>query len=191
MNPYREYGGLNLGCGNRTLQFTPSGRRMLNVDMIQHPSIDLVMDLEEVPWPFDNGQFDTVYILDCLEHLHDILPVMAEIDRVLAPGGQLHMSGPCIGSYNHGTDITHRRGFTSDSFNFLLADSRNYLFRFEEQRPFRYQLALYWRENMNDRGELYHERFNELPAHGAHPDWNLRVLAQEIPGTMGWIFQKL
>ena len=46
------------------------------------------------PWPFADGTFDRVVIVDVHEHLHDVTPLNQEIARVLAPGGLAIVSTP-------------------------------------------------------------------------------------------------
>jgi SAM-dependent methyltransferase len=47
--------------------------------------------------PARDGEFDAVLLLDVLEHLGDPAGMLAEIRRVLAPGGVLHAHVPCEG----------------------------------------------------------------------------------------------
>jgi len=47
--------------------------------------------------PARDGEFDAVLLLDVLEHLEDPLGMLAEIGRVLVPGGVLHAHVPCEG----------------------------------------------------------------------------------------------
>jgi len=45
-------------------------------------------------FPFASGRFDAALFLDVIEHLEARVPVLAEIRRVLKPGGRLIVSGP-------------------------------------------------------------------------------------------------
>ena len=47
--------------------------------------------------PARDGEFDAVLLLDVLEHLDDPAGMLAEIRRVLVPGGVLHAHVPCEG----------------------------------------------------------------------------------------------
>jgi SAM-dependent methyltransferase len=44
--------------------------------------------------PFAKGTFDFIVAADVLEHLHDLDPVVEELDRLLVPGGRLVISAP-------------------------------------------------------------------------------------------------
>jgi SAM-dependent methyltransferase len=59
--------------------------RYRNIQFIQAPA-------EAVP--FRDGSFDAVLLLDVIEHVHREEPVLAEIARVLRPGGTLVLSAP-------------------------------------------------------------------------------------------------
>lgn len=56
-------------------------------------------DLQSAPWPFENGSFDAVLCCEILEHLTlDPMGLLAEINRVLKPGGILLLTTPNLGS---------------------------------------------------------------------------------------------
>ncbi len=55
------------------------------------PDIDLTR-----PLPYGNAAFDLVILCEVAEHLPTEIPVIAEIGRVLAPGGHLVLSTPNI-----------------------------------------------------------------------------------------------
>jgi len=48
----------------------------------------------EAPLPFCSATFDTVMLLDVIEHLHGRIALLQEIHRILRPGGQLLLSAP-------------------------------------------------------------------------------------------------
>lgn len=48
--------------------------------------------------PYDDATFDAVVIMDLLEHVPDVLAVLAEVRRVSKPGARLHLHVPCEGS---------------------------------------------------------------------------------------------
>ncbi len=46
------------------------------------------------PLPFDDAQFDTVLLVEVIEHVPDERTVLAELSRVLRPGGRLLVTTP-------------------------------------------------------------------------------------------------
>jgi SAM-dependent methyltransferase len=49
------------------------------------------------PLPAADGEFDTVLVLDVLEHVDDPAATLAELHRALRPGGRMHLHVPCEG----------------------------------------------------------------------------------------------
>ncbi len=58
------------------------------------PDAITIMEGDATDLPFEDHQFDTVVAMDVLEHLTDLSPFVAQAQRVLAPGGNLLLSGP-------------------------------------------------------------------------------------------------
>ena len=54
--------------------------------------IDYVCDIYEIP--VEAGSFDVVICTEVLEHVLEPIRAIAEISRVLAPGGRLYLSAP-------------------------------------------------------------------------------------------------
>jgi SAM-dependent methyltransferase len=73
----QRYTGVDLGVGDAAWNYA---------------SLDAIADLSELP--FADGTFDAALSIVTLEHLLDPLRSLAEIRRVLAPGGRLLMVAP-------------------------------------------------------------------------------------------------
>jgi SAM-dependent methyltransferase len=73
------------------------------------------------PLPFDDASFDGVVLKDLLEHVRDPVALVAEVHRVLRPGGRLFASSPDAQRWVW-DDYTHRRPFTRKSFRLLFRD---------------------------------------------------------------------
>lgn len=84
----RESSTLHLGCGE---DYRPDA---VNVDAVPSVDPDVVLDLEETPWPFEDGRFDRIVAHHVLEHLADQSAILAECARVLEPGGRLEVAVP-------------------------------------------------------------------------------------------------
>ena len=59
---------LNLGCGRHPIASTAE-EHWTNVDRLALPGVDQVVDLMEVPWPWDDGSFDEIRSRHFLEHI--------------------------------------------------------------------------------------------------------------------------
>ncbi len=183
----RRVTGLNIGCGRSRIITAVDGGICLNIDRQSSTATDMIADLE-LGLPFQDMQFNHIIAHNILEHVEDVIHCVTELDRLLAPGGILQIEVPHVGSYNYGTDVTHRRGLTFSSFSFL-NKSGSYLYP-EGNGPFNYRLISFNKENIVD-GDLIREYADEIPARGTYAEWLRRVQGFEIPGTFGFIFQKL
>jgi SAM-dependent methyltransferase len=86
---------LDVGGGRRAkyLDQLPSGIDLLSVNI--DPGIQpthVVQPGERLP--FADGTFDTVICFNTLEHIYDSPAVLADIFRVLIPGGKVHVTVP-------------------------------------------------------------------------------------------------
>jgi SAM-dependent methyltransferase len=108
---------LDVGCGDR--KKSRDGATVVGVDAVSLPGVDVVHDLEVFPWPFKENEFDEVICDDVIEHLADTVQVVEEIHRITKKGGLIRISVPHYTSDNFFTDITHRRPFSSRSFDFF------------------------------------------------------------------------
>jgi len=106
---------IDLGCGRRT----HSGA--LVVDSVALPGVRVAARLDGHHLPFHGDTAHTVYALNVLEHLDDLPALMAEIWRVLAPGGRLVVEVPYFSSVSAFADPTHRRWFTFTTFEHFAA----------------------------------------------------------------------
>jgi len=104
---------LNLGCGTRPL---PWHR---NVDIVQMPGVDVVWDLDVIPWtPFADESADEITGTDIFEHVNDPIGFMCECSRILKPGGILSLRTNYWRSENAFTDPTHKRFCTERTFEY-------------------------------------------------------------------------
>jgi SAM-dependent methyltransferase len=92
---------LDLGCGTVPLHglYAPLVAGSTCVDWAASPHatnhIDIVADLSQ-PLPLADGAFDTVILSDVLEHVPEPRALLAEIARVLRPGGHLLLNVPFL-----------------------------------------------------------------------------------------------
>jgi 2-polyprenyl-3-methyl-5-hydroxy-6-metoxy-1,4-benzoquinol methylase len=93
---------LDIGCGEGVIaeEFAAQGYRIKGVDA--NYESDLVMHGDVLSLPFADGEAGAVLFLDVFEHIHyaDQPKALAEIRRVLRPGGDLLMTIPNLTHFN-------------------------------------------------------------------------------------------
>ncbi len=96
---------LNLGCGARKFE------GFLGVDKYGAP--DVLLDLEQLPWPWPDSSVDEVKLIHVLEHLgrdpEVFIGIMTELYRVCAPGAVIEIVVPHPRHDNFLGDPTHVR----------------------------------------------------------------------------------
>lgn len=121
---------LLIGCGNsRTkkhwVDVGPDWDGLVTIDHDPHCGADVVHDLDEYPWPFDDDTFDNCYAFEVLEHLgrqgdwRSFFATFAEIHRILKPGGFLVATVPSWQSMWCWADPSHTRVIAPGSLVFL------------------------------------------------------------------------
>lgn len=104
---------LDIGCGRHKL---PGA---IGVDQLSLPGVDVVADLSK-PLPFKDGEFEVVHSNQVLEHVPNLIGLMNEMHRVLAPGGIMIAHVPYFRSSWAAIDITHVRQFTINSLDYFV-----------------------------------------------------------------------
>ena len=67
---------LNLGCGENIKD------GYINLEFRQIDNIDVVHDLNNYPWPFENNSFNEIIAYNVIEHLDNFILAMEEIHRI-------------------------------------------------------------------------------------------------------------
>jgi SAM-dependent methyltransferase len=87
---------LDLGAGNQPLRawYQPQADQIVAVDVAPAPGLDVLCLAS--PLPFRDDIFDTIVCTSVLEHVDDAERAMAEMVRVLRPGGTVLMTVPFL-----------------------------------------------------------------------------------------------
>ena len=109
---------LNLGCGNDIRE------GYVNLDKAKLEGVDIVHNLEQLPLPFKDNEFDEIYAKDIIEHL-DYIPLLKELHRILKPNAKLIIMSPHYTSTNYWSDPTHKHAFAVRTFSFFAKDAPN------------------------------------------------------------------
>jgi SAM-dependent methyltransferase len=114
---------VNLGCGKVRIP------NSIGVDRVKIDNyVDVVHDLDNVPYPFKSKSIDEIHFYHVLEHLHDPIKKIEEIHRILKPGGILYLRVPHFSSMGGFTDLTHIRPFGFYSFDCLEKDNYQHFY---------------------------------------------------------------
>lgn len=105
---------LNLGCGSQAMA------GFVNVDRVKQDGVDVVHDLDVLPWPFEDGVAGQIQAIDVFEHVSDPVGFMTEAHRVLEPGGMLVLKCPHYKCRDAYTDPTHRRFPTEHTWDYWI-----------------------------------------------------------------------
>jgi hypothetical protein len=101
---------LNLGCGSNK----PAG--FIHVDRYAGCAPDLLVDLEQTPWPWANDSIDAVLFHHSLEHLgasvEAFQAIIQELYRVLRAGAEVQINVPHPRHDDFIHDPTHVRPIT-------------------------------------------------------------------------------
>ena len=105
---------LNLGCGKTRIPGS------MGVDRVKIENyVDIVHDLDVLPYPFEDNSIDEIHMYHVFEHLHEPLKKIEDLYRILKPGGIIYMRVPHFSSMGAFTDITHIRPYGFTSFDCL------------------------------------------------------------------------
>lgn len=104
---------LDIGCGANK---TPGATGM---DINPRTAADVIHDLDDLPYPFEDDQFDEVIGRHVIEHVRDPMAVMCELHRITRGGGRVRLVAPHWTNPDFATDLTHRNHLNSYSFRNL------------------------------------------------------------------------
>lgn len=108
---------LNLGCGRNIKE------GWVNLDSANIPGVDIVHDIEKLPLPFEDEEFDEIHCDNILEHV-EYIPVLKDLHRILKLGGRLVIRVPHFSSHTSFGDPTHKKFFSSITFEFFVRNAR-------------------------------------------------------------------
>ena len=108
---------LHIGAGRKKIV----GATTLDINPRLNP--DVVWDLNQFPYPFEDSTFELVVCEHVIEHLQNVISVMGELHRVTKAGGRVLIRVPHFSSLNFNTDPTHVHAFSSRSFDYLCVNT--------------------------------------------------------------------
>jgi SAM-dependent methyltransferase len=133
---------LDVGCGRNK---TPGA---VGIDSNPRSAADVIHDLDDVPYPFPDDEFDLIVGNQIIEHVGDVLAVVAELHRIARPGAIIRLDTPHYSDVASYTDPTHRRHLTTESFSYFTGRRTDYDYYSEvrlRQRVVRVTMLKLWR----------------------------------------------
>lgn len=157
---------INIGAGVLKID-----DRVIDVDYMPYKNVSVVADAHLLP--FKNNSADAVISDALLEHVKDPVKVVAEIERILKPGGHIYILVPFIFSFHSSPDDYYR--WTASGLKELLKNFN------KEEIGVRYGPT-------SAMTTLVREWFSTLLSFGSgtlYQIWNLIFLALFIP--INWL----
>ena len=102
---------LNIGCGFRKMEGA------INIDAYDTCNPDMILDLNETPWPWDDDSVDEIKAFHIMEHIPDWWGAFTECARILKPEGTLEIRVPHSSSDTALSYRDHLHIFTRHSFD--------------------------------------------------------------------------
>ena len=102
---------LDVGCG------AAKHAACLGVDRLRLPGVDVVADLQRLPWPFRDGAFARIVFDHSLQYLGPFDAIMRELVRVAADGATVEVTAPHFSSYNTFSDPSFQYPMAWRSFD--------------------------------------------------------------------------
>ena len=123
---------LDIGCGTNKV---PGA---LGMDFNPRSVADVIHDLDDLPYPFADDEFDEVIGRHVIEHVREPMAVMCELHRITRNGGIVKLVAPHWTNPDFATDLAHRNHLNSYSFRNLTEGA---VFHFYTEVRFRQRRA--------------------------------------------------
>jgi len=119
---------LDIACG--AVKFKGATGLDYNIRSYQdkEKQADIVYDLNQFPYPFEDNSFDLIWCSHFLEHFEDLPKIMEECYRLLKPGGKIAINTPHFSSVEAYRHWQHCHYFAKGSFDFFCEDSHEWEF---------------------------------------------------------------
>jgi SAM-dependent methyltransferase len=119
----RKWGGSNnydIGCGPIKLD------GYIGIDLKELPGVDIIHDLNNIPWPIQRNSADLVIASHVIEHVDNAIEFMEEIHAILKPGGKAVIKYPHFSQRCAFQDPTHKRFMTVESLDYFIIGSESF-----------------------------------------------------------------
>ena len=104
---------LDFGCG------ASKKEGFQGIDIIPLTGVDIVHNLNQFPYPFDNDVASEIWMDNVLEHLENPLLVLEELYRIAKNNAKITIAVPYFRSFYATIDPTHRNFFGVEYFSYF------------------------------------------------------------------------
>ena len=104
---------LDIGCGQSKRE------GFVGIDILDFECVDIVHDINKLPFPFEDNSVDEIVMDNVLEHLIDPIKTLEELYRICKNSATLHIHVPYFRSFYSTIDPTHRNFFGVNYFNYF------------------------------------------------------------------------
>lgn len=112
---------LDIGCGNHKI------KGAVGLDAVKIEGVDVVHDLNKIPYPFKNDSFDVIHANQILEHLEAPLDdILGEMCRICKQDGVIKIIVPHALSVGAFSDPTHKKFFVWFTFDYFGSNEQSY-----------------------------------------------------------------
>lgn len=109
----RDYVVLNLGAGATRMP----GAWGVDVCIVPNNTVDVVADLDHIPYPFKENSVNEIHLYFTLEHLEDPFKILCELWRILKAKARIYIRVPHFSSAYCWGELTHKRAFSYGVFD--------------------------------------------------------------------------
>jgi len=152
---------LEIGCGvGGNVELLSKSGNYLGIDM-HKAAIDYCSEkfpqfnfkcarIEDIPLEFNSNKFDSIYILDVLEHLENEVEILKTVKSYLKESGKILVTVPAFEFLwsQHDNFVHHMRRYTKDSLRKILEESGYTVERLSYFNSLLFPLALIQRLGM-------------------------------------------
>jgi len=115
---------LHIGCGNSKL------KGAVGVDVLKFPAVDVVHDLDLLPWPFKDESIDIFFAHSVVICLKSEIDFFNEVWRIGKNGSRIIISVPYFRTVDAFSDPTAKHFYTSFSMDYF-CDMDSHLSKYE------------------------------------------------------------
>ena len=110
---------LNLGCGKDIR------KGYINLDIFESEGVDVIYDLNKIPYPFPDNHFEEVLVKGILEFMDDLLKILEELYRICKSKAIIEIRVPAFPSPYSAQNLRIKNFFSYTTFESFKKDGGN------------------------------------------------------------------